>query len=117
MDFYLLLKKRWQLSIQAMIYRSRELNLINEHQASYLWKQIAKNGWRTKEPYDELLLNESPTLLKDAIELIIKHRVKTKTELCEEIKLSKFDIEVLANLPYEYFNEIKGNSNIISFKR
>lgn len=117
MDFYLLLKKRWQVSIQAMIYRSRELNLINEHQATYLWKQIAKNGWRTKEPYDELLLNESPTLLKDAIELITKHRVKTKKELCEEIKLSQSDIEVLANLPYEYFNEIKGNSNIISFKR
>lgn len=117
MDYYLLLKKRWQVSIQAMIYRSKELNLINEYQTSYLWKQIASKGWRVKEPYDDLLLKETPILLKEAIDLIITHNVKSKSELCDEIKLSSTDIEALANLPYGYFNQSSDKSNIISFKK
>ncbi|MDA6130830.1 ImmA/IrrE family metallo-endopeptidase, partial [Escherichia coli] len=31
LDYYLLLKRRWQVSMQAMVYRSKELNLINEY--------------------------------------------------------------------------------------
>ncbi|MGE7609643.1 helix-turn-helix domain-containing protein [Peribacillus frigoritolerans] len=116
LDYYLLLKKRWQVSIQAMVYRSKELNLINENQASYLWKSIAKKGWRIKEPYDDQILNESPTLLKEAINLIIEHNVKTKKQLCEDIKLSDFDIESLSNLPDGYFVENEGYGNIVKFK-
>lgn len=116
LDYYVLLKKRWQVSIQAMIYRSKELNLINEYQASYLWKQIAKKGWRTREPYDDELLNESPALLKEAIDLILNHRVKSKRQLCEEFNLNQFDIEALANLSYGYLNENDGQGKIVSFK-
>ena len=117
LDYYLLFKKRWQVSIQAMVFRSKELNLINEYQVEYLWKQIAKKGWRTKEPYDEVLLNETPSLLKEAIDLIIDNQVKTKKQLCEEIKLSQMDIEAMANLPFGYLNENKGKAKVISFKK
>lgn len=100
-----------------MVFRSKELNLINEYQVEYLWKQIAKKGWRTKEPYDEVLLNETPSLLKEAIDLIIDNQVKTKKQLCEEIKLSQMDIEAMANLPFGYLNENKGKAKVISFKK
>ncbi|MEK3821350.1 XRE family transcriptional regulator [Cytobacillus sp. FSL W8-0315] len=117
LDYYLLLKKRWQVSMQAMVYRSKELNLINEYQASYIWKQIAKKGWRTKEPYDDVLLNESPTILQDAIELILNHHVKTKKQLCDELRLNQKDIEALTNLPPGYLIESRTGDNIISFKQ
>lgn len=116
LDYYLLLKRRWQVSIQAMIYRSKELNLINDHQTAYLWKLISKKGWRTKEPYDDILLKEKPILLKEAIELINTHNVKTKIALRDEIKLSANDIESIATLPKGYFNEYTGKDNIIFFK-
>lgn len=117
LDYYLLLKRRWQVSVQAMIYRSKELNLINEFQASYLWKQIAKKGWRTKEPYDDTILSESPSLLKEAIDLIIDNRVKTRKQLCEEFKLSKLDIELIANLPPGYLDEKKEQGKVVSFRK
>jgi len=117
MDYYLLLKRRWHVSIQAMIYRSKELNLINEYQASYLWKQISKKGWRTKEPYDDVLLKEKPILLKEAIELINTHNVKTKVELRDEVKLSANDIEAIATLPQGYFSQYTGKDNVIFFKK
>jgi Zn-dependent peptidase ImmA (M78 family)/DNA-binding XRE family transcriptional regulator len=116
LDFYLILKKRWQVSMQAMVYRSKELNLINEYQAGYLWKQIAKKGWRIKEPFDDVLINESPSLLKEATELILKHKVKTKKQMSDELKLNLRDLEALMNLPVGYFNETNSRDNIISFK-
>ncbi|EJV49188.1 hypothetical protein IEK_02898 [Bacillus toyonensis] len=117
LDYYLLLKKRWQISIQAMIYRSRELNIINDYQASYLWKQIAKKGWRIHEPYDDVLQNESPLLLKEAIDLIIDNHVKMKKQLCEEVRLCQSDIEAIVNLPIGYLDENKGKGTVISFKK
>ncbi|MFJ7310825.1 helix-turn-helix domain-containing protein [Peribacillus frigoritolerans] len=117
LDYYLLLKKRWQVSIQAMIFRSKELNIINEHQAAYLWKQIAKKGWRTKEPCDDQLIIEEPSLLKDAIELLVSHQVKSKKQLCNEFNLDPEDIASIANLPIDYFDDNKALGKLITFKR
>lgn len=117
LDYYLFLKKRWQVSMQAMIYRSKELNLINEYQSSYLWRQIAKKGWRKQEPYDEVLKEELPSLLKEAFDLIVSHNVRTKEELLKEIGLNSSDIENISSLAPGYFNESKKKSNIISFKK
>ncbi|RUS55086.1 hypothetical protein QI30_08970 [Kurthia sp. 3B1D] len=105
LDYYKILKKRWHVSIQSMVYRSKELNLITDYQASYLWKSIAKNGWKLVEPLDDELEKEEAKMLKDAIELIINHDVKSKKYLCEELKLNKEDIQNLTRLPKNYFEE------------
>lgn len=117
LDYYLLLKKRWNVSVQAMIYRSYDLNLINDNQYSYLWKQINKKGWRTKEPYDDLLYEESPVLLKEALDLILKHNVKSKNVISSELAIHQYDIEALSNLPHGYLNESQDKRNIVSFKK
>ncbi|MDA6131280.1 hypothetical protein OSK38_28435, partial [Escherichia coli] len=85
--------------------------LINEYQAGYIWKQIAKKGWRTKEPYDDVLFDESPTLFKEALDLILNHNVKSKKQICDELKLNQRDIEALMNLPNGYLNEQIGRDN------
>lgn len=118
LDYYVLLKKRWQVSIQAMIYRSNDLNLITDFQTSYLWKQIAKKGWRIKEPLDDELVAETPNLIKEAIELIVDHHVETKQQLVQEIKLNPLDIEVISGLTPGYFNKINlVPNNVIKFKK
>jgi Zn-dependent peptidase ImmA (M78 family) len=46
-----LLKRKYGMSIQALIYRLTDLDIINTHQASQLWKQINARGWKKKEPW------------------------------------------------------------------
>ncbi len=117
LDYYKVLKKRWQVSIQSMIYRSKELNLINDYQANYLWKSIAKKGWKLSEPLDDELEQEEAKMLKDAIELIINHDVKSKKRLCEELKLNKEDIQNLTKLPKNYFEERAVNEGrVLTFR-
>ena len=48
LDYYIQLKKKWRVSMQAMIYRARQLDIISWNQYSYMMRQISKRGWRTK---------------------------------------------------------------------
>lgn len=51
-DYYRHLKKKWRVSMQAMMYRARQLNIITGNQFSYMMRRVSKNGWRKKEPGD-----------------------------------------------------------------
>ncbi len=45
-----LLKQRYGMSVQALIYRLRDLGIIGENHATVLWKQINARGWKKEEP-------------------------------------------------------------------
>ncbi|NOZ79300.1 MAG: helix-turn-helix domain-containing protein [Acidobacteria bacterium] len=47
----LLLKKKYGMSIQALIYRLSDLDIIGPSQATALWKQINARGWKKEEPH------------------------------------------------------------------
>ncbi|MCR4723638.1 MAG: ImmA/IrrE family metallo-endopeptidase [Eubacteriales bacterium] len=51
-DFYRSLKKKWGVSIQAMMYRARQLELITANQFQYMMRIISAKGWKTREPGD-----------------------------------------------------------------
>lgn len=69
LEYYLHLKEKWNVSIQAMIYRTHQLKIISTTQYQYLMRQISKRGWRSCEPYDRPF-NIEKTLLQEAIELL-----------------------------------------------
>ena len=52
LDYYRHLKRKWRISIQAMMYRTRQLGIITGNQFSYMMRQVSKNGWRKHEPGD-----------------------------------------------------------------
>lgn len=51
-EFYRSLKKKWGVSMQAMMYRARQLDIISVNQFQYMMRQISQKGWRTHEPGD-----------------------------------------------------------------
>lgn len=61
------IKRKWHVSLQAALRRSRDLNLISN--SSYRWGMvdISKKGFRQKEPAEFPL--GKPTLLNQALEL------------------------------------------------
>ena len=44
------LKTRWYVSMQALLYRAKELHIISERQNKYLRMQLAKKDWVEQEP-------------------------------------------------------------------
>ena len=48
LKFYLFLKKKWKVSVQAMMYRARQLDIISANQYQYMMRQVSKNGWNQR---------------------------------------------------------------------
>ena len=44
------LKSKWQVSMQALARRARDLDVISDRQYRYLMKQMSIKGWRMEEP-------------------------------------------------------------------
>lgn len=56
------LKKRWGISMQALLHRATDLGLVSEERSTSLWKQLGARGWRLKEPV--MVHAEEPTLMR-----------------------------------------------------
>lgn len=57
------LKKVWKVSMAALIHRAYELGTINESQRKYFYINLAKKGYRLREPGSEEIPVERPSLL------------------------------------------------------
>ena len=63
------LKAKWRVSMQFLLYQAEEIGCISHYQAQYLWKQIARLGWRTREPQDTDFSPEKPNLFLHILNL------------------------------------------------
>jgi len=102
LQYYQFLKKKWKVSIQAMIYRTHQLKIITDNQYQYLMRQVSKNGWRMKEPGDKpYILSES--IFQGAVDLLVEQNVLKANDILKLLKrdgvtLYARDIEELLNL-------------------
>jgi Zn-dependent peptidase ImmA (M78 family)/DNA-binding XRE family transcriptional regulator len=85
LEYYRHLKKKWNVSIQAMVYRAHQLDIITSNQYQYLMRQISKNGWKTKEPEDKPY-NLTSNLLQSALILLIQNKQLTGAEFVDVLK-------------------------------
>ncbi|MCM3390260.1 XRE family transcriptional regulator [Ureibacillus chungkukjangi] len=92
------LKKYWQVSIGAMIYRCKEMNLIDEGKYTSLQKQMSMKKMRTKEPLDDVFPLQEPVVLKKSILMLLENDVKNEPQLIQEISVPQEYIEMLCNL-------------------
>ncbi len=93
------LKKRWKVSIGAMIYRCSDLEILTEDQVLNLRRQMSVNKMRTREPLDDILPMENPSLLMKAAQLLLKNGLKLAEDFVKEIGLAAKTIEQLCTLP------------------
>lgn len=104
LTYFVSLKQRWKVAISAMIMRCRQLHLISEEQQLRLWKAYSARGWRKSEPLDDTLEIERPRLLSRAIALVVDERVRSKSQIIDDLQLSARDVESLCNLPRGYMS-------------
>jgi Zn-dependent peptidase ImmA (M78 family)/transcriptional regulator with XRE-family HTH domain len=105
------LKERWKLSIAALAMRLHDLHIINDNQKSYIMIQIGQN--RKKEPLDDTLPIEEPTIIKKAVELLIENKVLSLIQVIEDLYMPEPIFSMLTTIelpkPTEY------NETIIPF--
>jgi Zn-dependent peptidase ImmA (M78 family)/DNA-binding XRE family transcriptional regulator len=92
LNYFLELKKRWRVSVQAMVFRCKDLGLLSKHQVAYLWRQV---GRRTSEEFDDAFEPERPTVLSAALNMLIQNGVQSRAQIVGALKLNHSDIERL----------------------
>ncbi len=120
LDFYIHLKSKWNVSIQAMIYRAHQLDIISTSQYQYLMRQISKRGWRIKEP-DDKPYRMDKTLLQEAIELLFSAGEMTPSGLMFALRkkgliLRHEDVEDLLALERDSLKDSTSSSHLIRLK-
>ncbi|QNK88343.1 XRE family transcriptional regulator [Sporosarcina sp. resist] len=85
LDYYVNLKKKWQVSIGAMVMRAFNLGLISSDDYQRLQRQMSYRKWRTSEPLDNVKTISKPIALKQAIELLVENSILKGHEIPKEI--------------------------------
>ena len=111
------LKSKWKVSINGIVMRAKQLFLIDDNRYTYLQTQISKKRWRKREPEDDVIEQEQPILLNQAIRLFIDDGIMTRDEMINGIGLSGHFIETHCSLPDGYFDHLHNNLVHMDFKR
>lgn len=113
LDFLVPLKKKWKVSIAAMIERCFQLKLASDEKRTSLWKKLSARGWRQAEPLDNELSAEEPVMLKRCFEVLRDSKIASPESLEFDLRLFIDEIERLSNLRNGFF---KGETaNVIQF--
>jgi Zn-dependent peptidase ImmA (M78 family)/DNA-binding XRE family transcriptional regulator len=110
----LTLKERWRVSVKAQIRRLTDLDLIPVEHATSLYKLYSAKGWNREEPLDRNWTISEPTLLANALQLIVDSGVRSKSDLLSvEFTMKAGDIENLSALPLGWFSK---NAEVVPIK-
>ena len=85
-----ILKKRWLVSMQVIIFRSQQIGALDSDQAKSLFIQISSKGWRTKEPLDDVIEHENSALPKQAWKLIANHPSINASAILDELSIPSY---------------------------
>lgn len=104
LSHYIELKKKWNVSIMAMIMRAYSLQYLTQSQYSYLMKQMSINGYRQQEPLDNIVEYKHPRALRQAIELLLTKGNMSGKDILDFFSANDFSVsanvvEELIDLP------------------
>ena len=89
------LKRYWKVSMAAILVRAQTLDMITANHARYLWMQMAKAGYKTREPIELDIEGEQPSLLEEIIETHRKDLGYSIADLSESLLLSEDEVWTL----------------------
>jgi Zn-dependent peptidase ImmA (M78 family)/transcriptional regulator with XRE-family HTH domain len=101
------LKRRWKVSIAAMVKRCDNLKLFSDTQILNIQKYLSKNKMRKSEPLDNEIPIESPSVFRQSIKLLLENQVFSLNSLLDNLGFPKDEIEYLCELPRGFFKDVE----------
>ncbi len=89
------LKPYWRVSMAALLKKAETLGKVDPGRARYLWVQLSKHGYRTREPAELDPPREQPMLLQELIDLHASSLGFTVGQLAEMLALDEHEMLAL----------------------
>jgi Zn-dependent peptidase ImmA (M78 family)/DNA-binding XRE family transcriptional regulator len=93
------LKQHWRTSMAAILKQAMRTGAISDGKARWIWIQMGRMGYRTREPAELDFPKETPSLLHELVDLHTRDLGYSPTEFADMLKL--FEHEVLTSYPIE----------------
>lgn len=119
---FIWLKRKWNVSIGAMMMRARELDCISSEKYLKFVKIYSYRGYRKKEPLDDEVGTYKPTLFKKSLELLFENGMSVenfeKEMESRGLALPLDTIEEVLGLDVGFFSKYQSKNDciIINFK-
>lgn len=104
-DSFVLIKRKWKVSIAAMIRRADNIDMLSDNQIKYLKSQMIKYKYYKQEPFDDIIEFEKPYLFKQAFEILVDNDILTREEILDITKLNKKEAINLYSLKEDFFDK------------
>jgi Zn-dependent peptidase ImmA (M78 family) len=99
LDYFSALKKRWGISIAAMVNRAFDLGLIDQEARTLMFQNMSRRRWRRPlgEPFDDLSVMplERPRMLRRAIDTVFNNGIFGRSSLRAALPLPQIELESL----------------------
>lgn len=102
LDSFVELKKRWKVSVAAQVSRCDNLGIFTDLQVVNLRKQISFKKWRTKEPLDDKIAIEEPSVINKAVKMAIDGGAISLQDMRSQLGFSP---EIISEITGVDFNE------------
>jgi hypothetical protein len=86
------LKKRWQVSLAALVHRLRSVGMLSEWQYRSLCIELARRGYRTNEPHG--IPRETSQVLGKVLGALSREGVK-RGAIARELKIDTVELDAL----------------------
>lgn len=124
LEYYKELKRKWKVSIAAMVMRARQLGVIKNNQYIELVKSMNYRKWRTREPLDNQWKLQETILFKKSIDMLKSSKILSSSQIVYEIgkyaiPMYSEDIEELLDLEEGTLSDeniFKNDDIILQFK-
>jgi len=103
LDYFCSLKKRWGMSIAAMIIRAFDLGLIDNEARGNMFQYMSRRRWRggpLREPFDDLSVMpmERPRMLRRAIDVVLSEGIFARAAIRAALPLPQKELEQLVGV-------------------
>lgn len=110
----LYLKDKFGLSAQAIVYRLRELGIINQSFYRLMWQEFDRLGWRTP-PYRETLAlpADRPKRFERLVFRAVTEKLVPQEKAAELLEISAKELQVLLEKPSALARRLYPESDLI----
>lgn len=118
LDYLVVLKRRWKVSMQAMMIRLEKLGIVSKDQLARFYQNMSRRNWRRREPLDEELKRERPVLLERAAQFLADEKILPFQEAFTRTRLPRGFLETFAGLEQGSLSApVIGSGNVLEFRR